>query len=258
MTWIDGRAGRLWFEAVGAGAPTSIWVHGLTGSLHDLHSIAARTPGTRVLMDLRGHGRSDAPERGYDVRGYREDVELVAEHVGATRAFGISSGAGAICDLLADAPDRFERVALLIPAAGGVSDEDAAGLRALADALGSVPLDALADLQALADAPLYRARPYWRALIHERTLHMNPIGVARAIRAYVDAPPSPPDVEALTKVIAPTLIVAHEGDPVHPASTARVLADAFPNAEARIYPEPLAMYDDVDAFAALLGAHLGA
>lgn len=258
MSFVAGSAGRLWFETVGEGAPTSIWVHGLTGSLHDLRLIATHTAGTRVLMDLRGHGRSDAPDHGYDVRGYREDLETVAGHVGATRAFGISSGAAAIVDLLADSPERFERIALLIPTWGAPAADDAAGLRALADALEAVPLDALADLQALSDAPLFRARRYWRALIHERTLQMNAVGVPRAIRAYVDAPPSSPDLLAMGRVSAPVLILGHEGDPVHPAAAARTLGDAFSKAEVTIWKEPLGMYDDMEDLATVLGRHLGA
>ena len=39
------------------------------------------------------------------------------------------------------------------------------------------------------------------------------------------------DRELLRKVDAPVLVIAREGDPIHPAEVARVLAEIFPNAE---------------------------
>jgi pimeloyl-ACP methyl ester carboxylesterase len=65
------------------------------------------------------------------------------------------------------------------------------------------------------------------------------------------------DAEALRKVRAPALILSHEHDPVHDAKIARRLAELLSNATLKVWPEPLSMYDDLDAFAALIGGFLG-
>lgn len=258
---VDGPDCKLWVEILGEGEPVSVWAHGVTSSTVELRPMAARTPGTRVLFDFRGHGASSSPpeEAGYDHACMRRDLEHVAGSFGATRAFGVSMGAGALCAWLAEEPGRFERVAFFLPAAldrpnGG------GGHPTLAHALETMPLQEAADA-ALAGpdyAPLFARRPQWRALVRARILRMNPAGVPRALRAYANGPPPVRDVEALRRVTCPALVLGHEGDPVHDAAVARGLGRLLPNASVRIWSEPLEMLDDPDAFAALVGEFLGA
>lgn len=261
MSLVEGPDCRLWVERLGDGAPVSVWAHGLTGSTDEIRPLAAATPGTRFLMDLRGHGDSESPPEsaGYDHPAMRLDVEAVADHVGATRAFGISTGAGAILNLLADRPDRFERVGLFLPASIDGPNLAARELfPPLAHDLEVMPLEALAERQATMDNPLFEARPHWRDLVRERTLRMNATGIPRALRAYATGRPPVADAAALAKVTAPVLILAHEGDPVHDVAHARRLASIFPNARLEVWPESLSMYDDIDAFARLIGSFMGA
>jgi pimeloyl-ACP methyl ester carboxylesterase len=259
MTLLDGPDCRLWVDELGAGTPVSIWAHGLTGSTDEIRPLAAHTTGTRVLMDLRGHGASESPPEiaGYDHPAYRRDVEAVADAAGATRAFGLSTGAGAILNLLADRPDRFERVTLLLPASIDGPNLAAGELYPLlARDLETMPLEQLAERQATMDNPLFDARPYWRDLVRERTLRMNSTGVPRALRAYPTGRPPVADATALSRVTAPVLLLAQESDPVHDVVHARRLAKIFPNAELRVWSESLAMYDDIDAFARLIAAFM--
>lgn len=261
MTWVDGPDCRLWVEVLGASDPVSVWVHGLTGSIDELRPIALHTPGTRVLLDLRGHGDSECPpvEAGYDHPAFRRDVEAVADAFDATRAFGISAGAGAIVNLLAERPDRFERVALFAPASiDGPNEAGRLLFPLLADDLEQLPLEELAERQASMDTPLYEQRPYWRELVRERTLRMNATGVPRALRGYAFGAPPVADAAALTRVTIPVLILAHEDDAIHDIAHAHRLADLLPNAQLQIWPETLAMYDDLDGFARIVGDFLGA
>lgn len=260
MSLVEGPDCRLWVERFGDGVPISVWVHGLTGSIDEAVPLASRTPGTRVLMDLRGHGRSEAPPEsaGYDHPVLRRDLEAVADRVGATRAFGTSTGAGAIMNLLADRPDRFERVTLFLPASiDGPNLAARVLFPPLAHDLETMSLEELAERQATMENPLFDVRPYWRDLVRERTLRMNAVGIPRALRAYAAGRPPVADAAALARVTAPVLILAQEGDPVHDVTHARRLASIFPNAHLEVWPESLAMYDDVDAFARLIGEFMG-
>ena len=256
---IAGPDCDLWVEVLGEGAPVTVFAHGSTSSTDELRPMASRTPGTRILFDFRGHGRSGTPPEaaGYDHRAIHRDLVFVADTFEATQCFAVSMGAGALMRILGDQPDRFERVAFFIPAS---IDKPASGSTpALADELETYPLEEVAE-RALASRemqPLFAARPYWRELVRARILRMNPVGVPRALRAYANGSAPVADAAVLERVRAPALILAHEGDPIHDIAVARRLASVLPNASLRVWPEPLAMYDDLDAFARLIGAFLG-
>lgn len=258
---INGPDCGLWVEVHGSGDPVTVFAHGVTSSIAELQPLAERTPGTRVLFDFRGHGRSESPDEsvGYDHSAMRRDLEHVAARYEATQAFGISMGAGAILSVLEDDPDRFERLAFFIPASiDGPNEGSPQMFPAFAHMLETYPLDEVVarTIDAPAQALLFEKRPYWRALWRDRILRMNADGIPHALRAYVSGTFPVRDAEALRNVKAPTLILAHEDDPVHDAEIARRLAELLPNATLRIWPEPLSMYDDVDAFATQIGAFL--
>lgn len=262
MPLIDGPDCRLNVEVRGDGTPVTLFAHGITSCVAELEPFSAGTPGTRVLMDLRGHGASDRPPHrtGYGPDAMRRDIACVADRFGATRAFGVSVSADALTAILADDPGRFERVALFLPGALDEPNDGAAHFPEFAADLERMSLEDYAD-KALADPVyglLFAKRPAWRALVRQRILRMNRDGVPRALRAYRDAAPPVPDPERLRAVAAPVLILAHEDDPVHNAAVARRLSGLLPNATLRIWDEPLAMLDDVPAFARIVGEFLGA
>jgi pimeloyl-ACP methyl ester carboxylesterase len=258
---LDGPDCRLFVEVIGEAEPVSIIAHGITSSSREIAYFAAHTPGTRVLFDFRGHGASDSPpeDAGYDYPAMRRDLELVADRYGATRALGVSMGAGAMLNLLADRPDRFQRLVFFIPARiDAPNPVTAERYPALAQLLESYPLEEAAEraLAAPESQPLFEARPAWRELMRMRILNMNATGIPRALRAFVDGRPPVADASVLRRVTAPALILGHENDPIHPAAVARRLAELLPNAELRMWPEPLAMLDDPHGFAKLVGTFL--
>ena len=59
---------------------------------------------------------------------------------------------------------------------------------------------------------------------------LQPLGVARALRE-VTLDVAIADRELLRRVNAPTLVIAREGDPIHPAELGRVLGELIPNSE---------------------------
>jgi len=261
VSLIDGPACDLWIETVGEGAPVTVVAHGLASSSRDLLPLAQRLPGTTVLLDLRGHGRSDSPSEdvGYDHLAMRADVEHVANRCGATHALGVSLGAGAIMNLLGDHPDRFERIVFVIPSRIDEPCDDVEGTFAMADLIERKPLEEMADemLAMPALAGLLERHPGWRTQIRGQLLAMNPVGVPRAYRAYAFGRPPLDDAERLRHVRAPVLIAANANDPAHPVEVSRRLAALLPNAELDVYTEDFAMFiDDLDRFAARAAAFL--
>lgn len=258
---IDGPDCPLFVRVLGEGDPVTVFAHGLTGSLEETHPLATRVRGTRILFDLRGHGRSGHPpaDAGYDHAAMRRDVEAVADMYGATRALGISMGAGALMQIVSERSDRFERVVLFLPASiDGVNATAEALFPMEADWLETMTVHEVAD-RIIADnetGDLFRRRPYWRALIRERVLRMNGVGMPRALRGFIEGPPPVADPDALRAVRAPVLLLAHEGDPLHDVAVARALAGLFPDVRLHVWDETLQMYDDLESFAGLIGDFL--
>jgi pimeloyl-ACP methyl ester carboxylesterase len=231
VTSADGT--RLHVEVDGTGGPVTVFAHGLTNSCMELAPFTPFAPGTKVRFCFRGHGHSGIPEVGrYGFADYAADLRAVANAFGATRAIGTSLGAGAVTRVVAEEPNRFERLVFLLPAA---LDEPLRGhplSQHTADLLETLPKDE-AIRRALADSG--REAAYARAPgLREYDLllwqDLDPVGVARAIRGIVGEV-AVDDREALRAVEAPALVIAREGDGLHPAWVAHAMVDLMPNAE---------------------------
>jgi len=80
----EARVAGVSFSVLGGGEPVTVFAHGLGGSSAEVRPLAARAPGTRVLLSFRGHGDSDALPGGWDYDLLAADVLAVADHVGAS------------------------------------------------------------------------------------------------------------------------------------------------------------------------------
>jgi pimeloyl-ACP methyl ester carboxylesterase len=219
-------SGLLW-RAHGRGAPVTLVAHGLGATPGEARLPASGLPGTRVVVTLPSHG--DAPDASPDYWSYRgiaADLRRVAREVGATRAIGVSLGAGALAALLADVPDAFERLALLLPAALDRPRDVPRYARLLASLDDPVALEALvaADLPDGVDAGDH---PRARAAALTRL---------RDALAALPADVPVPDPAVLRRVAAPVLVVGATGDPLHPLDVAEATAAAFPRGELALVP----------------------
>ncbi|HEX6341639.1 alpha/beta hydrolase [Umezawaea sp.] len=207
-------SGLRW-QAFGSGGPTTLIVHGLGATAGEARIPASGLPGTRVIVTLPSHsGAADAPDGYWTYPRIARDLWDVAQEVGATRAIGVSLGAGALVALLASRPDAFERVALLLPA----TLDRPRPRQTVEDLVNAVELpegvDAGAYLQARAAA-------------------------FRRLSAAVAAMPGQVSVAepgVLARVTAPVLVVAATDDPLHPEPVAKAMAAAFPAGVLEVYP----------------------
>jgi pimeloyl-ACP methyl ester carboxylesterase len=226
---------RLHVEIDGSGEPVTVLAHGLTNSCMEMSAFTPLAPGTKVRFCFRGHGHSGTPDAGhYGFEDFAGDVDAVATAFDATRAVGTSLGQGAITRLLATRPDRFERLVFVLPAALDValSDGTLAGFDRTAGFLETLPREE-AVRRILEDSGRsgdYAERPWLRDVDMLLWQDLQPIGVARSIRE-VTRDVAIRDRELLRAVTAPALVIAREGDAIHPAELARVLVEVLPNAE---------------------------
>ena len=112
-----------WLPPDGTGAGFLL-VHGLASNARLWDGVARRLAGagrTAVAIDLRGHGRSDKPDTGYDFATISEDLRLLIGAVGLDRPIlvGQSWGANVVLDFAVRHP-RLTRGIVLVD--GGLTD----------------------------------------------------------------------------------------------------------------------------------------
>jgi 3-oxoadipate enol-lactonase len=232
MATVRTEDATLHVEVDGEGDPVTIFAHGLTNNRMEMAMLTPFLPGTKVRFDFRGHGRSSAPETGYGFPDFARDLDAVATAYGATRAVGTSLGQGAICNLIAREPDRFERLIFVLPAALDVGSDQRGRFLDTARILEELPHDeAIATLLEQPDQlEEYVRAPWVRQLAEQMWAEADLQTVARAIRGVIETS-AVESRDQLRAVTAPTLILCREGDPIHPVAVGEILAEVMPNAE---------------------------
>lgn len=246
-----GVRGRTARSAQGA-QRTLILLHGLLLS-QEMHrplaeALAAR--GNRVVtVDLLGHGASERPRDmwRYSMAACGEQVVALMDHLQVEQAvvMGTSLGANAALEIAAHNPERLRGLVIEMP----VLDN---GL--LWSALAFTPLLVALTFGEPAMKVLARAtRAVPRALlpfygnVMLDIVRQEPGPGGALLQGLFFGRIAPPRAERRT-FTAPTLVLGHQRDPVHPFSDAGMLAGEMPNArlieanslmELRLQPERL-------------------
>lgn len=241
MPLIEGPVGPLHHVVTGVGDPTTVFVPGLAQSIADTRPFGSAVAGTRVFVDLRGHGGSSAPPSadGWTYEGLAADVRVVADAVGATRALGVSLGVGALLRLLVDQPHRFDRVVLALPGPeeGGRDGALLSVTDDLAHAIEANDSIAIGAALELMQPVATRGRSDVRLWARRRAAEIGGTAVAGALR-HLPRQQVLPSVSALTGVTASVLVLGQRGDVRHPVSAAEELASVIPGARLEVSDTP--------------------
>ncbi|MEE3918702.1 alpha/beta hydrolase [Micromonospora sp. BRA006-A] len=223
----------------GTGDPGTVFAHGLGSGIATTRPFGSGVVGRRIFFQFRGHGRSDSPPGPWSYLDLARDLRAVADLSGATRAFGASLGAGALCRLLAESPERFERLVFFLPAVLDTPRGEVARARltGLLDAVAEGDASALADAVSLELPPSVRNTPAGWAYLRQRLDQLLRDGLAPGL---ADLPAQAPldDAGSLAAVTAPALVIAAAEDDLHPVAVAERLAAALPNATLHVYDRP--------------------
>jgi len=248
----------LFCEVDGHGAPITVVAHGLTNNRNELAMFTPLLPGTTVRFDFRGHGRTvTSADARFGFEDFARDLDAVAAAYGATAAIGTSLGAGALGNLVCRVPDRFERMVWLLPAGLDVPFPLKGRYHELAGGLeGKTPSEALEAIMNRPEKIAEAVQTPWRWEI-ERILweHDDFDALARAIQGVVEDWPIP-DRDLLRGISIPTLIVGIEGDEIHPAALARLLAELLPEAELVILQDQTDLYRRIPELVARVSSFL--
>jgi 3-oxoadipate enol-lactonase len=246
----------LAYSRAGSGRPF-LWGHGLTSSranearrnLFDWTPLAAN--GIEVIRyDARGHGESPGPA---DAAAYRWpnlalDLLALADDLGLGQlsAGGASMGCATVLHAAVRAPERFDRLVLVIPPTGWETRPDQAKLYELSAAfVESQGKDGWMQVAEAAPKPaIFDNDPTmtFEADIEEAIL---PSVMRGAAASDLPAP------DAIVTIRQPALVLAWDTDPGHPVSTAERLTELLPNADlhvARSMAEVRAWPDRVASF----------
>jgi 3-oxoadipate enol-lactonase len=234
---------NLEYFVAGLGEPSTTFAHGLAGGIPDTRPLGSGVAGRKVFFQFRGHGRSDAPAGEISYVDLAADLRAVSDEFGASRAVGVSLGAGALCRLLAQTPDRFERVVFFLPA---VLDEPrpAAAMARAAALLEAVEADDAPTAASLLSAEIpagLRDRPAAWRYVRERLDALLKDGLAPGL-SDLPLQPALPDRSVLAAVTVPALVIGCRGDSAHPPAIAEQLAAILPNAELHIYDQPSVLW----------------
>lgn len=229
----------------GVGEPITVFAHGLGHGIAETRPLGSGVHGKRVFFQFRGHGESDSPPGEWDYGDLARDMRAIADLSGATQALGVSLGAGALCRLLAETPDRFEKVVFFLPAVLEQPRPAAARARLveLLDAINSGDVTAVANAVVEEIPPSLRNGNAGWAYVRQRINNLMNTGLSSGLLKLPDQV-AVPSVDLLRDVTAEALVIGCVGDELHPSRVATELAEVLPNASLHIYSRPSVLWHE--------------
>ncbi|MGI5524172.1 alpha/beta fold hydrolase [Micromonospora sp. CA-259024] len=236
---------RLERLVTGTGDPVTVFAHGLGNGIATTRPFGSGVLGRKVFFQFRGHGRSDSPDGPWSYLDLARDLRAIADLGGASRAFGASLGAGALCRLLAESPERFEKLVFFLPAVldeprGPVAQER---ITDLLEAVESGDASAVADVVSLELPAAIRNTPAGWAYLRQRLDQLLRDGLDDGLATLAEQTPLRA-VSDLAGVTAPALVIASAGDDLHPVEVAERLAAALPQATLHVYDRPGVLWSE--------------
>ncbi|MCG3753662.1 MULTISPECIES: alpha/beta fold hydrolase [Amycolatopsis] len=224
---------RLCYTEYGSGDRVVVLMHGImfTRRMHAPLARRLARAGFRVVtLDLLGHGDSDRPTQSwrYSMPAFGEQAVALLDHLEIEDAVvgGTSLGANVALEVAVAAPSRVRGLVVEMPV---LDNAIIAGLLTFAPLLFAARfLPATVRGVALA-AHLVPHGNQWVDVITD-TLSQEPAPMAALLHGVLFGRVAPPKSIRGT-ITTPTLVIGHEGDPIHPFGDAGSLAEDLPNAE---------------------------
>lgn len=250
------------YHVLGEGSPL-VFVHGLLSSI-GMADALGETPRYladrfRVIKyDARGHGRSGhtTDPGDYTWEALAEDLHGLLRHLGIERAalWGSSVGGGTALVFALRHPEMVQWLVLRPPPplgqqASAPSAQMFGGLALLIEGLGlEKAVDVALSLRPW--AALKDANPQLMEWIRNWLMSQNAEGIVAAIRGIVLGPELAR--EPFSEIKAPTLIIAHPDDDIHPVASAEVLHAAIEGSRLVVAPSMMHYQQHPEELAAIV------
>lgn len=247
MPFTDVNGFKMHYEVRGEGPPL-VMAHGLLSNMA-MADLLGEVPAallqdfTVVTYDVRGHGESGftTDVKDYQWESLAADLLALLKHLGIESAYlgGSSMGGGTVLVFALRHPEMVRKIALQSPPPVGQqqSAPGAAlfgGLALLVEGLGLEEAVSIV-LQLRPWADLKETAPPVFEWMRQWLLSLNPQALIPAIRGIVLGPAL--SDEDFSRISAPTLLIAHPDDELHPVASAERLRDAIPDSRLIVAPD---------------------
>jgi len=236
MPYVKRGGVNIYYETYGKGSPI-VFLHPFStnGYIWYFQTFTFARTNQCVVIDERGHGRSDKPQQGYAIKEMAADVVAVLDELKINKAIFVGNSIGGMITMQTnlDAPDRVAGNVIVSSgtnlAAGMPPEVMAAFQKDLAGAFGGLVEGALS-------AKSKRERPELLELMKSQFL----VEENFPRHVFFAAASDPNGVfnwnitDRLKDISKPTLILAGEEDQATPVAANKMLADNIPGAQLRV------------------------
>ena len=221
------------YRVYGAGDRDLVLIHGLLMSsrMFDRFAPEMAVSGNRVIcIDLLGHGESDKPDdfSYYSMSSFADQVAALLDHLGLEQAVigGTSLGANVSLEMAVRHPDRIRGLFIEMPVLDNALAAVAVAFTPVmvAARFGEMPMGLIANLTRRIP------RTHYLVDIGLDWLRRDPRTTAWVLQGLLLGRTCPPSAERRT-ITAPTFVVGHRADPVHPFSDSDALIGEIEGAE---------------------------
>lgn len=234
--FVESDAGRdrLEYTEYGSGDQWVVLLHGLfmPRRMQQPLARAMAAQGLHVVtLDLLGHGRSDQPADPlvYSMSAFAEQVVELLDHLGAERAVvgGTSLGANVALETAVLAPQRIAGLVVEMPV---LNNALVAGIVSfvpimLAARYAPVTVNIVRNLTRRVPRGVV---PFWAGIMLDTVDHRAD-SIAAVLHGIIYGRLAPSSSQR-RRIMAPTLIVGHPIDPIHPFVDADMLLSEMPDA----------------------------
>ncbi len=229
---FEHKGATLVYEEFGVGDHVVVYLHGLlmdSQMNRDLARALADAGNRVVLLDLLGHGRSDKPTRAsaYRMDAYAKEVLALLDHLGVDGAVigGISLGADVSLQVAVQAPDRVRGLIIEMPVLEWAVPAAALLFTPLLLTMHYAARPAGFVTRQIARLPRTRSGGLNSVM---QILSSTPEVITSVLHGILTGPVAP-TVEERAAITAPTLVIAHTRDLIHPFSDAEALVELLPD-----------------------------
>lgn len=233
-SFIRGGAALCVEDSGGAGLPV-IFQHGLCGDAKQVAEVFPNDPRfRRITLECRGHGASELGDGLLSIASFTDDLVALIESLGETPVVvgGISMGAAISLRLAVYRPDLVRALILARPAwltrAAPANMAPNAEVGRLLSAM--APAEALATFLASKTARDLKDEAPANLASLESFFTRAPISTTAALLRAIAADGPGVSDETLRALKAPTLVIGHGRDAIHPFAHAQALAALIPHA----------------------------